>query len=142
MSMFWVTLGWLDVAVWRCGDGSYTIDCMSFLYESATWPNPLLHISLHPLKPPLGMEYRFPTPLIISKCPSCHFYISFSLVQLVSSLNRGDTYSAWYKNMPVGVSSTSFMVTMVMKLLYSRRIEQIAKHLRVLSKYQQSGHFT
>ena len=62
------------------------------------------------------MEYGFPTPPIISKCLSCHFHIIFSLVQLVSSLNIGDSYSAWYKNMAAGV--TSFTVTMVMKLLY------------------------
>ena len=36
-----------------------------------------------PTKPPLGIEYGFPTPPIISKCLSCHFNISFSLVQLV-----------------------------------------------------------
>ena len=54
------------------------IDCMSFWLvlgpkQSATWPNPSLSISLHPLKPPLGMEcgFNYYTPSIIFKGLSC-----------------------------------------------------------------------
>ena len=60
--------------------------------QPETWPNSSLGLIYHssPSKLPLGIEYGFPMPPIISKCPSYYFSVSFLLNLLVSSGRRGE----------------------------------------------------
>ena len=55
---------------------------------------------------------------IISKCFSGHFNVSFSLVQLVCSPRRGDSFHPGTRTRRRGVSLTSCTATMDMEMLY------------------------
>ena len=88
-------LGLLDV--WLYGTvhvvmgETYTIDCMLFWALNCLQLGLIHHYAfLFPTKPPQGIEDVFPMPPVISKCLSWH--INFSLIQLVCSLRRGNSF--------------------------------------------------
>ena len=87
---------WLYVAMWMGRDLYYRLHVIIASFEPWKICSLAKSITTHfssPTKLPFGrMEYGFPTPPIISKCLSCYFNISFSLVQLVSSQRRGDSF--------------------------------------------------